>query len=896
MGDCPLGVRENPQLFRFEFAESSGFEHNERTRVQPRRLSQAQSGTANMGTVSTMSESPLNPVDESGRREGRFKRVYWSDLGIDVQISGPDGEREVHLDQPFARIGSHPRSEIVLDHPKVARRHLYLHATPHGVYCIDFEYRKAFGHRVDYWVSQTHGVQVGPYCLRIQTRPRPVDQVKRDRLWNTRIPAEWTKTPVLTFVNRGKLMGRYPIRRRLISIGRHPLNNVRCKARTVSDFHAVLFWDTDKLWVIDLFSSGKTQLFNAEIDVSDFHSQTKLRLGRVSVSHSWTDDWKTVISEYPTLWQPTERSKPGSAPNDFSTGSASANMATTEPAAAEAIPEPTIALPLVSALESPEPVTPSASPESEQIAAEMAASLASVRQELHELEQSLQAARDQLSAAQRDRTEISTTLAAERAALETELAQLRSELQAAREEAMREQQQWQARVRNERGLLDSLREELDQRAAQVNQDEAATARQIADWRQAQDEQDRQLAAQRREMEDEREKLARLRSELEQRRQQLAQQQQALQTAADDNQQSNDLQAELARIRESSSQVALQLAQAETAQQQTATERDALRSKVETQTSELKALGNELQSVHNELHQVRHELQALRTDLETRGQELLAQRRELELQSHDLQVARDESTSLRGELELLQAELTAAQSAQATLRTEFAQSAGVATALQEQLTQSRLRQKEMEAIAETNRGELQRLTQTLAEREHQLAAAEQRVAQTRSSATAELEIMRTAVQEAEQAAAAATERVAAADLLRQNAVEQSRQQLADLEAELQASRAKIAILAEELQHVGRDLEAMHEAQAKMANRSDPYLHEDASPELTRLPDAVEVVAIPEIADDGDFSDDAARDERNETDLVQEALFDNLQQLRREKSRWRRVLRRLGLYRN
>ncbi len=195
---------------------------------------------------------------------------------------------------------------MVLNHETAAKRHLYLQATPFGVYCIDFELRKSMGHRVDFWVSTRRPLKVGPYRLTVQTDP-PVERTNnRHKKWNTRIPDDWRRTPVLKFYSDGEPMGEYPIRRRLTSIGSHALNNIALKTRSVSEFHAVFIWNNDELWVVDLFSTSGTRLFGAEIDASDFKENAELGLGRIEISYAWVEDWKPVVAEYRSLWLPAK--------------------------------------------------------------------------------------------------------------------------------------------------------------------------------------------------------------------------------------------------------------------------------------------------------------------------------------------------------------------------------------------------------------------------------------------------------------------------------------------------------------------------------------------------------------------------------------------------------------
>src|SRR5688572_23756549 len=60
----------------------------------------------------------------------------WCTQHLIVTVDSPSGSRESPIAQPFARVGSDPRSEVVIEDASVAPRSLYLHATDEGVFCL----------------------------------------------------------------------------------------------------------------------------------------------------------------------------------------------------------------------------------------------------------------------------------------------------------------------------------------------------------------------------------------------------------------------------------------------------------------------------------------------------------------------------------------------------------------------------------------------------------------------------------------------------------------------------------------------------------------------------------------------------------------------------------------
>src|SRR6187431_3166441 len=58
----------------------------------------------------------------------------WLDRSLVVTTEGPSGTSLTTVAQPFLRVGSDPESDILL--PGLARRSVYVHATPEGIYGV----------------------------------------------------------------------------------------------------------------------------------------------------------------------------------------------------------------------------------------------------------------------------------------------------------------------------------------------------------------------------------------------------------------------------------------------------------------------------------------------------------------------------------------------------------------------------------------------------------------------------------------------------------------------------------------------------------------------------------------------------------------------------------------
>ena len=89
----------------------------------------------------------------------------WSSEQLLVTVSGPEGRREIVVPRPFARIGTHPESEIVLSAPGVAKRSHYVHATREGLFCLDLDVEDSVPEKRGRWLDGHDALQIGPYLL-----------------------------------------------------------------------------------------------------------------------------------------------------------------------------------------------------------------------------------------------------------------------------------------------------------------------------------------------------------------------------------------------------------------------------------------------------------------------------------------------------------------------------------------------------------------------------------------------------------------------------------------------------------------------------------------------------------------------------------------------------------
>ena len=89
----------------------------------------------------------------------------WSGHDLIVTVRLPDQKpRVVHLNQPFARIGAHPKADIRLPDETRSLRALYLHATEEGIFCLNLD-PTAGPRSTTRWLGPGRSAQVGPVVV-----------------------------------------------------------------------------------------------------------------------------------------------------------------------------------------------------------------------------------------------------------------------------------------------------------------------------------------------------------------------------------------------------------------------------------------------------------------------------------------------------------------------------------------------------------------------------------------------------------------------------------------------------------------------------------------------------------------------------------------------------------
>jgi pSer/pThr/pTyr-binding forkhead associated (FHA) protein len=210
--------------------------------------------------------------------EKKMTAEYWCDQGLEITVDGPDGRFSVKVEKPFARIGRHESSEVVLPDKRIPRRSLYLHAMEAGIFYVRLASSPPDGNSGSQgWLAPDQIITVGQYKIVAQlsrSQPKPTAALP-DIEGRDFFPPH----PVLMLVDRGRTVARLLLRRRLSIVGREERNTLPLADAQISTSHCALFREADKLWVIDLLSSNGTFIAGQRLESALVAPGQSLTLG-----------------------------------------------------------------------------------------------------------------------------------------------------------------------------------------------------------------------------------------------------------------------------------------------------------------------------------------------------------------------------------------------------------------------------------------------------------------------------------------------------------------------------------------------------------------------------------------------------------------------------------------
>ena len=198
------------------------------------------------------------------------------------------------LHQPFALIGRDPRADLVLDHARVSRRHLYFQVIEGRAFWVDLESRtgtSADGElRKSGWLAGGQTLRVGPYAIQrfvsdSQTGDDPPPG--KPPLVAPFVAVSDSHAPLpevaLEFLNGPSQAMAWPVRRVMSLIGSASGCKFRLTDVSVSRFHGSFVRTSAGLWIVDLLGQGGITVNEVPVRFSQLADGDLLRIGRYQI-------------------------------------------------------------------------------------------------------------------------------------------------------------------------------------------------------------------------------------------------------------------------------------------------------------------------------------------------------------------------------------------------------------------------------------------------------------------------------------------------------------------------------------------------------------------------------------------------------------------------------------
>jgi pSer/pThr/pTyr-binding forkhead associated (FHA) protein len=213
-------------------------------------------------------------------------------LVVESQIAEGGELRLLH--QPFALIGRDPRSDLVLDHARVSRRHVYFQVIEGRGFWVDLESRT--GTRADEvsqkagWLEGERTLCVGPYVIRrfvgdsqIGDDPSPGKMPLVTPFFAVGHSHAPLPEVALEFLNGPSQATAWPVRRVMSLIGSASGCKFRLTDASVSRFHGSFLRTSAGLWIVDLLGQGGITVNDVPVRFSHLADGDLLRIGRYQI-------------------------------------------------------------------------------------------------------------------------------------------------------------------------------------------------------------------------------------------------------------------------------------------------------------------------------------------------------------------------------------------------------------------------------------------------------------------------------------------------------------------------------------------------------------------------------------------------------------------------------------
>jgi pSer/pThr/pTyr-binding forkhead associated (FHA) protein len=196
--------------------------------------------------------------------------------------------------QPFALIGRDPQADLVLNHVRVSRRHVYFQVIEGRVFWVDLESRTgthAGGEsQKSGWLEGGRTLCVGPYVIRRFVGDSQIgNNPPRGKLPHVMpFVAEayshaLSPEVALEFLNGPSEGMTWPVRRVMSLIGSASGCKFRLTDASVSRFHGSFVWTSVGLWIVDLLGQGGITVNEVPVRFSHLTDGDLLWIGRYQI-------------------------------------------------------------------------------------------------------------------------------------------------------------------------------------------------------------------------------------------------------------------------------------------------------------------------------------------------------------------------------------------------------------------------------------------------------------------------------------------------------------------------------------------------------------------------------------------------------------------------------------
>ena len=185
-----------------------------------------------------------------------------------LTIEGPEstGPELRRLAQPFVVLGRDRRADVLLEDPRVSRRHVYLQVVGGWAFWMDLESRTGTrteaGLKKHGWLGERQFLGIGPFVVRCAGGCTPGEFPAETPLGAPSYGQEPLPEVALEFLNGPSQSMFWPMRRVMSLIGSAKGCKFRLTDPSVSVFHASLVRTPGGLWVVDL-RGGQSITVNA---------------------------------------------------------------------------------------------------------------------------------------------------------------------------------------------------------------------------------------------------------------------------------------------------------------------------------------------------------------------------------------------------------------------------------------------------------------------------------------------------------------------------------------------------------------------------------------------------------------------------------------------------------